>query len=139
MVIQPKKSPYHGMWAFAISMFLPSVVITAILYGAFVLYQPQFRQEMNWAAAKIFGCGCGILFHLGCWIAGVFAEDYKAVKERLKEFCENIIVSVRLAFCCYWEDVKTLGVAFWIDVAMIALNAGVFWDALRDYLAIRGR
>ena len=36
-------------------------------------------------------------------------------------------------------DVKTLGLALWIDLAVIGLNAGVFADALRDYLLLRGQ
>ena len=56
----------------------------------------------------------------------------------MKEFGENIVVSARLAFSCYWEDVKSLGVAFWIDFAVVALNAWIFVDAILDYLALRG-
>lgn len=126
------------MWIFLLMMVLPSVCITWILYLVISKWQPQFGQEMNWAAAKIFGCGCGILFHFSCWLMGVFTEDFQAVKERVKEFFANIVVSARLAFSCYWEDVKTLGLAYWIDLAVIALNAGVFVDAIFDYLALRG-
>lgn len=69
---------------------------------------------------------------------GVFTEDFQAVKKRLKEFLANVVVSARLAFSCYWDDVKTLGLCFWIDFAVIALNAGIFIDAVLDYLTLRG-
>ncbi len=119
-------------------MILPSVIITWILYGVIFSLQPQYGEELNWATAKIFGCGSGILFHASCWLMGVFREDYLAMKTRLKELFANIVVSARMAFSLYWDDVKNLGLAFWIDFAIVALNAGVFVDALLDYLALRG-
>ena len=137
MGIKTKKSPYQGLWIFLPMMVLPSVVITALLYFVIAKWQGRFGFEMNWATAKIFGCGCGMMFHFSCYLMGVFSEDYMAVKLRLKEFRENIVVSVKLAFSCYWEDVKSLGLAFWIDMAVVALNAGVFLDALLDYMALR--
>lgn len=137
MGIKSKKTPYQGLWIFLPVMVLPSVVITLLLYYVISLRQPQFGQELNWASAKIFGCGSGILFHFSCWLMGVFKEDFQAVKTRVKEFCANVVVSFRLAFSCYWEDVKTLGLAYWIDFAVVALNIGIFVDAVLDYLAIR--
>lgn len=119
-------------------MVLPSIAITLILYAVIAKQQPQYGQELNWAAAKIFGCGCGILFHISCWLMGVFAEDFRAVKKRLKELCINLTVSFKLALSCYWDDVKTLGLAYWIDFAVVALNIYVFADALLDYLHMRG-
>lgn len=136
--VSTKKSPYHGLWIFIPMMVLPSVVITLILYFAIARWQPQYGTELNWASAKTFGCGCGILFHFGCWIAGAFKADIKAVKTRLKEFCANIVASPKLAFSCYWDDVKTLGLAYWIDVAIIGLNIYVFADALLTFLRMRG-
>ena len=59
---------------------------------------------------------------------------------KLVGFMENVrAVSASLAFSCYWDDIKTLGLALWIDLAVIGLNAGVFADALRDYLLLRGQ
>lgn len=138
MGIKSKKTPYQGLWVFLPMMILPSVVITWLLFFVIDKWQPQFGDQLNWATAKVFGCGCGVLFHFSCWLMGVFEEDCQAVKKRLKEFSENIVVSVKLAFSCYWEDVKTLGLAFWIDFAVIGLNAGIFLDALLDYLGMRG-
>ena len=138
MGLKSKKTPYEGIWIFLPMLVLPSVIITALLYFVISRWQSQYVAELNFATAKIFGCGSGILFHFGCWLMGAFKDDFRAVKTRLKEFFANIAVSFRLAFSCYWEDVKTLGLAFWIDVAIVALNAGVFVDAVLDYIAIRG-
>jgi hypothetical protein len=138
MGLKSKKTPYQGMWVFAPMMLLPSIVITGVLYVVIAKQQPQFTQELNWASAKIFGFACGILFHIACWLTGAFSEDFQAVKKRLKEFGENIVVSPSLAFTCYWDDVKTLGLAFWIDVALVLLNAGIFVDAVLDFMTMRG-
>lgn len=138
MGIKSKKTPYQGLWVFLPLMVLPSICITVLLYLAISKWQPQFGVELNLATAKAIGCGSGILFHFSCWLMGVFTEDFQAVKKRLKEFLANVVVSARLAFSCYWDDVKTLGLCFWIDFAVIALNAGIFIDAVLDYLTLRG-
>ena len=136
--VKTKKTPYDGLWIFLPIMFVPSVVITVLLYFVIHKWQSRFGVDLNWATAKIFGFGSGMLFHCGCWIAGAFKEDFKAVKTRLKEFRENVVVSVKLAFTCYWDDVKTLGLMYWIDVAVVGLNAYIFVDALLDFLTMRG-
>ena len=136
--VNSKKTPYQGIWAFILMMVLPSACITALLYFVIAKWQPQFGRELNWATAKALGCGSGILFHFSCWIMGVFTEDFEAVKKRVKEFFANIVVSARLAFSCYRDDLKTLGVCFWIDFAVIALNAGICIDAILDFLTLRG-
>ena len=138
MGLKSKQTPYEGWWIFLPMMVLPSVLITWLIYFVVSKWQPQYAGELNWATAKVFGCGSGMLFHFSCWLAGAFSDDFKAVKIRLKEFCDNIVVSFRLAFSCYWEDVKTLGLMYWIEVAIIGLNAGIFVDALLDFLALRG-
>ena len=137
MGIKSKKTPYEGLWVFIPMMILPSVIVTWITYVAIARWQPQFGEELNFTTAKIIGCGAGILFHASCWLMGVFKDDYFAMKTRLKEFCANIIISARIAFSCYLDDIKTLGLAFWIDVAIIGLNAGIFVDAVLDYIALR--
>ena len=138
MSIRSKKTPYQGLWIFIPLMFLPSVALSHIFFVVINRWQPQYSVEMNAAAAKMFGFACGILFHFSCWLTGMFKEDWQAVKLRWKEVAENIVVSLKLTLTCYWEDVKSLGLAFWIDVAMVALNVGIFVDALLDYLALRG-
>lgn len=138
MGFRSKKTPYQGLWAVLPIMVLPSVALTWIFYLVISNAQAHLPQEVNWASAKIFGCGCGALFHFSCWLTGAFAEDSQAVKKRIKEFVANIVISARLAFSCYWEDVKTLGLALWIDLAVIGLNLYIFADAVMDFLTLRG-
>ncbi len=138
MIFKPKKSPYHGLWAFVLFMMLPSVVMTLIAYSAISRWQSQFTNEFNLAMAKVIGFGLGILFHISCIIVGAFKEDFYAVKTRLKEFFSNLRISPKTAFRWYWEDVKTLGLAFYIDLALFGFNIYVFADALNDYFAMNG-
>ena len=138
MLFKPKKSPYQGLWAFILFMLLPSVVMTLIAYSAISTWQPQFGKEFNFASAKVIGFGLGILFHFSCIIVGAFKEDFNAVKTRLKEFLDNLSASPKTAFKWYWEDVKTLGLAFYIDLALLGINIYVFVDALNDYFAMNG-
>ncbi len=138
MVIKPKKSPYKGLWAFTLFMLLPSVVMTLLAFSAIDKWQGRFGDEFNWAMAKTIGFGLGICFHISCAIVGAFTEDFRAVKTRLSEFFANLKASPKTAFKWYWEDVKTLGLAFWIDVALIGFNVYVFVDALNDYFALNG-
>ncbi len=138
MLFKPKKTPYQGLWAFILYMTLPSLACTLVSYYAFMEYQGQFSQELNLASAKIIGCGIGAVFHLSCWIMGAFTEDFGAVKYRLKEFLSNVSVSLGSAFKWYIDDVKTYGLAFWIDLSIVGLNLWIFIDALSDYLSLRG-
>ena len=138
MGLKSKKTPYQGLWIMLVIMALPSVALTLVFYAVISTQQAHLPQEVNWASAKIFGCGCGVIFQLSCCLTRAFKEDAEAVKKRLKEFFANIVVSARLAFSCYWEDVKTLGLALWIDLAVIGLNTYVFVDAILDFLTLRG-
>ncbi len=136
MVINPKKSPYRGLLIFVPAMVLVPVALTAMFHYVIDRWQPYLSDEMNWASARIFGCGLGICFHIGCILTGAFTEDFEAVKKRLAEFFANITVSARLAFRWYWEDVKKLGLAFWIDAVLIGSNVWFFIDAVRDFLIL---
>ncbi|MBO5039941.1 MAG: hypothetical protein J6D09_02455 [Clostridia bacterium] len=138
MIFKPKKTPYQGLWAFILFMLLPSVVMTSLSFGAMMKWQGRFGADFNWASAKAVGCGLGILFHISCIIIGAFTEDFNAVKTRLKEFIANLSASPKTAFKWYWQDVKTLGLAFYIDLALVGINIYVFVDALQDYFALNG-
>ena len=64
--------------------------------------------------------------------------ETEAVKTRLKEFSTNLSVSLKFALKWYWDDVKTLGLALYIDLALLGINIYVFADALQDYFALGG-
>lgn len=133
-----QKSPYKGLWIFIIMMILPSVALTFVLFAAINLFQARFGFDLNFATAKALGCGMGTLYHICCWLYGAFKEDFEAVKIRWKEFFFNLGISPRLAFKWYFEDLKVLGAAFWIDLAIVLGNLYICVDAVFDYIALRG-
>ncbi len=129
-------SPCRGMWVKLIVLIMPPLVLVGIFYGAISRWQPWYSFNLNWASAKTLGCGLGVLFHLSCWVAGAFKQDFRAVKNRVKEFFANISVSPGLAFKWYWREVKSYGVAFWIEIFVMAVNLAVFFDSLSVVLEI---
>ncbi len=136
MTTEPPKTPFRGVWLLAIILILPSLILTGVFYVMISRRQPQFGEALNWASAKALGFGIGVLFHIACWIAGTFSKDLQIVKNRMKELVSDITVSVRSAFTWYWEDMKSYGVGFLIEILIIILNALVFFDAASDFAAL---
>ena len=89
---EDKNQPYKGLWIFIIMMSVPSALLTLLFYAVISLYQREYGFELNFASAKILGCGVGMLYHISCMILGVFTKDFLAVAERLKEFVLNIFI-----------------------------------------------
>ncbi len=137
-MINPRKAPYHGQIFAVIFLILPSFLLTLMFYGVISLWQPRFGTEINFASAKMFGCGLGAVFHFGCWLMGAFKENFDVVKNRVKEFFLDLFISPGLAFRGYWDDIKTNGIAYWIDFSIIVLNIWLFIDAIRDFMILRG-
>jgi len=117
-------------------MLLPSPLVTWTIYSLISQFQPQYTNELNFASAKVVGFGVGSIIHLCCWITGTFSQHIAVVKARFKELFADVTISVRLAMTWYWKDIKTNGVAFWIDFAVIVFNFWVFADALLDFLTL---
>lgn len=80
------------------------------------------------------GCGCGVIFHLMCLVSGSLRPGWLAVKYRIREFRENLIVGIGYAFESYWEDIRTYGVTFLISFVVIAVNLAITLDGLFDAL-----
>ncbi len=137
-MINPKKAPYHGQLLMTIFMILPSLFLTVIFYEVMSYWQPSFGDEINWAGAKMFGCGIGALFHISCWICGAFSKDFRIVKNRLKQFFEDLPISLKLALRWYFEDIRANGIAFWIDLAIIAANIWLCADGILDFIRLFG-
>ncbi len=134
---KPERSPYKGQLLTILFLILPPILLCAVFYSAFQLFQGRFGADYNWNSAKMFGCGISVLFHCMCWMTGAFKRDFRIVKARIKEFFADLLILPKLAFKGYWEDVKLNGIAFWIDFAIIALNLGIFIDALLTFLSNR--
>ncbi len=136
-MINPNKSSYHGQLFSTLILILPPVLLTALFFGTFSLYDRLHGNvELNWVSSKLFGCGLGIIFHISCWLMSAFKKDFQVVKNRVKEFFSDIVISPKLAFVWYWDDIKETGVAFWIDLAVIVANVWIFIASIFEYMAI---
>ncbi len=133
-----KDSPYRGQIATMITLAAPSLLFTFIFYGAISLWQGRFGVALNLASAKALGCLIGVLFHMCCFLMGAFKPHSDIVKERVKEFISDLSISPKLAFSWYWKDIKTNGIAYWLDISVVAANLLICIDGVRDFIAIRG-
>lgn len=131
-------SPYHGVWAQLLVLILVPLGFFALVYAGFSFYQPQYGR-LNLLSAKAFGCGLGVLFHLSCAVVGVFTPGWRAVKYRIREFFENLVISFGYAIESYWEDMKTDGVVFLLQMPIVGLNLYIAMDALLEALPMISR
>lgn len=128
-------SPYHGFAVTLISLIIVPAAFCWLIY----LLQSEYlhtSEALNVASAKALGCGCGVIFHLMCVISGSLRPGWWAVKYRMREFLENLIVGVGYAFESYWEDIRTYGVTFLISFAVMAANFIIALDGLVDALGM---
>lgn len=129
------QSPYRGF-----AMTLIALIATpAAFYWLIYLLQSEYLhtpEALNIASAKALGCGCGAIFHLMCLVSGAFRPGWQAVKYRMREFRENLVVSVGYAFESYWEDIRSDGVTFLISFAVVAANLVITLDGLVDALGM---
>ncbi len=130
------QSPYHGIFVTCLVLIAVPIVFYLLVRGAIFTYQTQFSDEMNNAASRFFGFGLGMLFHISCLIAGILAKPFSAVVFRVKEFFSDLKISPKIAFACYWYNVKERGVAFWILFAVIIVNFCLFLSGLVPCLEI---
>ncbi len=130
------RSPYNGILISILFMCLPSILCTWLFFEAIDIFQPQFGHDLNWASAKVLGCGIGVLFHLGCLLKGDFTKEFSVVINRLKEFFSYLFISPSLAFRFYFDDIKENGVVFWIYFVITFTNTYIFVTAIQDVIAL---
>lgn len=131
------KSPYRGMWAVIIALIIFPVFCWFILDAALARCIPH-TPEINAATAQAVGFGLGTLFHLSCMVAGTLTEPFLAVKNRIKEFFENLIVSFPFALKYYIYSIKTDGIVFWIYFAIMIACALISADGFAKFFEIYG-
>ncbi len=129
------RSPYYGLWIVLLVMIGIPLLFYAFFCEMFDLF-PIGPRALNEPSARAFGFGVGTVVHLGCFIGGVFAEPVRAVKKRMAAFFGNLKVSLRFAFKCYFEDIKSDGAVLFIVSAVAAVCAYVTYTGLRDFVIL---
>lgn len=130
-----RQSPYRGMW-----VMLPILILVPL--GLFMIVNAVLKEYSSYpdafdlATAKAMGCFFGFLFHMICVISGVLTDGWEAVKYRMGEFVENLIIGVGYAFRSYLESMRDDGVVFIIYSSVIIANFAVLADGVSDVLAL---
>ena len=130
-----RQSPYRGFWITMILLILPPL----LCYGLVDAILDKFStwpEPLDTATARALGCGLGFLFHMICVLSGVLTDGWEAVKYRIGEFCENLIIGAGYAFRTYWEDMWTDGVTFLIYGSVILINTVIAVDGLLEAAAL---
>ena len=125
------KSPYHGVGLACFFMIAIPVVMYIIIRSLLFELQPTMGKEVNEMSARVLGLGIGVVFHLGCIIAGVLKDSFKIVVNRVVDFFDNLKFSFKLAWKCYVDQLRDGGIAFWIMFGIMVVNFCVFCSALK--------
>lgn len=128
-------SPYKGVIGSCLLLIVFPIIIYAMFYAVIGNLQKLGPVQTNNAALGL-GFGVGVLFHISCIIAGLFKGTFKVVINRVKTFFENLSLSRKLAFRCYWQDIKSEGIVFWIYFTIITANALVSAYGLYSFFTI---
>ena len=81
--------------------------------------QTKFKDVVNEASAMGLGFGVGTVFHIACFIAGVFKDGIAVVLKRMSDFKDNLALSFGFAVKCYLQDMKEDGIEFLIELALM--------------------
>lgn len=127
---EKNQTPYKGCVVTTVALTAIPVILCWAFASLIFRYQASVGSSKNMQSALLLGCGLGFLFHLSCFVAGVFKESLRAIKERLREFKDNCSLSLGFAIKCYFEDMKVGGVAFLIYCIPMTINFLVFVNAL---------
>lgn len=107
-----KNSIISTLLSFLFLLIVPAV-LSSVIYFFFSVYS-GYGDEINSYYGQGFGYCLGALFQLSCYMSGVLKRPFSVVVERIKEFFQNLIVSFRFALHCYWDNLKTNGITFWV-------------------------
>lgn len=128
-------SPYHGCLVVIFFLVAVPLALWGILDGAMAYFRP-YDAWINGPGARFIGFGLGSIFHMSCIICGILRQPFRAVCYRVKEFFENLPVSLGYAFECYWDDMKQDGVLFIIYAAIIGACLALAIDGGLETLAL---
>lgn len=130
-----RQSPYRGMWVVLLLLIVPPLLCYGVVSGVLERFS-RSSAALDAATAKALGCGMGTLFHMICILSGVLTAGWEALKYRIREFFENLIVGPGYAFSTYWEDMCNDGVTFIIYISIILVNASITVDGALEAIAI---
>ena len=130
-----RQSPYRGFFIIMLLLILPPIICWGLVDSLLDKFS-TWPDALDDATARALGCGLGFLFHTICILCGVLTDGWQALKYRIGEFFENLIVGVGYAFRTYWEDMQSDGVTFIIYGSVNLINTFLTLDGVMDCIAI---
>lgn len=130
-----RQSPYRGFWITLLLLIVPPLVCFGIVDSVLDSFS-KWPDDLDAATAKALGCWLGFLVHMICLLSGLLTPGWEALKYRVADFFENLIVGVGYAIKSYWENIVADGVTFLICFSIILTNFLIMVDGVRDALAL---
>ncbi len=130
-----RQSPYRGFWITLLLLTVPTLLCYAIVDGVLAEFS-KWPDDLDKATAQAMGCGLGFLFHMIAVLSGVLTDGWEAVKFRVGEFFEALLVGPGYAVKSYLENMWTDGVTFPVYFGIIAGNFLLVVDGIRDAIAL---
>ncbi len=130
-----RQSPYRGFWVILLLLIVPPLACFGIVDAVLDTYS-KWPQALDDASAKALGCWLGFLVHMICLLSGLLTPGWEALKFRVSEFFEDLVVGVGYAFKSYWESMVSDGVTFLICFSIILTNAIIMVDGVLDAIAL---
>ena len=130
-----RQSPYRGFWIPLLLFIVPPLVCFGIVDSVLDTFS-KCPDDLDAATAKALGCWLGFLVHMICLLSGLLTPGWEALKYRVVDFFENLIVGVGYAIKSYWENIVQDGMTFLICFSIILVNFLIMVDGVRDVLAL---
>ena len=129
-----QQSPYNGFLVQCFFLVIVPAICFLIIYSVFESFKPNSHHQHNLLASQIFASLIGVLFTTSCAIAGAFKGAFKVVKDRVKEFFENVTLSFSFAVKNYFADMKQNGIVFLVYSLIFAGEIYLFLQGLYLYM-----
>ncbi len=130
-----RQSPYRGLLIMIVMLIIPPLACYGILSAALEQFSP-WGPKLDEITAQVIGAGLGVLFHLMVIVSGAITPAWYAVKYRIREFFENLIVGFGYACKSYWDDVRTDGITFTVFMIIMIANLLFALNALQEFFVI---
>ena len=114
---------YHGVIGSSLILIGVPILLFIIVY---LLLNSDKRgtEESNLYFAYMIGLGAGGIFQLSCVLAGLIKGTFKVVVNRVKELIGNLQINFKFAWKCYFDNIKTYGIVYWIYFLIIGTTCG---------------
>lgn len=112
--------PYKGVAVVCVILLLVPILVFLLCLG--LLRVERFSEELRLYEALFFGGLVGTVLCLSFTLSGGLKKAFRVVKERAKEYFQNLPISLKFAGECYRDNLKENGIAYWCYFICIVLN-----------------